>query len=233
MDFASISVKGEKEYSSDYIKISEDGSCSCFVLADGKESPTAAKLAVNSVISDFESSGAITKLSVSNFCSRADAILKANEFPLTSCISMLLTDGSVALWGNIGDCRVYLLRDNLLYEITADHSDAYTLYEAGEIRYPKIRCQKTRYNLTKMLGTGFDTTADFSQPEIIKPNDSFLICSDGFWENIHELQIEKTLKKSTSAQNWLDRMMKIVEKNIHHKKYTRFKDTVSAITIKF
>ena len=83
-----------------------------------------------------------------------------------------------------------------------------------------------------MLGRGLDSTPDCSQPEVLRPGDSFLICSDGFWENIHELQIEKTLKRSNSSQDWLDRMVSIVEKNITHKKYTRFRDSYSAITIK-
>lgn len=64
------------------------------------------------------------------------------------------------------------------------------------------------------------------------PGDSMLICTDGFWGSIHERQIEKTLKKSTSAQNWLDNMLKIVEKNIKHQKYSRFRDSFCAITIK-
>ena len=83
-----------------------------------------------------------------------------------------------------------------------------------------------------MLSRDYNMTPDSSQPEMIKKGDAFLVCTDGFWENIHERQVEKTLKKSKSAQDWLDRMMKIIEKNVHHKKYTRFRDSMSAIAIK-
>ena len=105
-------------------------------------------------------------------------------------------------------------------------------YEAGEIRYPKIRRQKTRYTLTRTLGGGKDVNPDFSQPEMVRPGDSFLLCTDGFWSNIHERQIEKTLKRSVNAKEWLDKMVTIVDKNIHHKKYSRFRDSYSAITVK-
>lgn len=232
MDFASVIRQGEKGYTSDFVTVSEDGDCSCFAVADGHESPEAASVATSSVIEDFEKTGEITKFSVNDFFSHADEKLREKGTHASVCMATLLTDGAVAVWGHIGDCRIYLLRDNLLYEITPDHSEAYALYEAGEIRYPKIRRQKTRYTLTRVLGSGDNNTPEFSQPEVIKKGDAFLICTDGFWENIHELQIEKTQKKSKSAQDWLDRMMNIVEKNVKHRKYTRFKDSLGAITIK-
>lgn len=232
MDYASIIRQGEKEYTSDFVAVSEDGDCCCFTVADGHDTPEAAVIAAQSVIEDFENIGEITKPAIENFFSHADEKLKDVETPTTVCMATLLTNGNVAVWGHIGDCRVYLIRDNLLYEITPDHSDAYTLYEAGEIRYPKIRRQKTRYNLTRVLGSGDNNTPDFSQPEVVKKGDAFLVCTDGFWENIHELQIEKTLKKSKSAQDWLEKMTSIVEKNIKHKKYTRFKDSLGAVVVK-
>lgn len=232
MDFASITRQGEKEYNSDAVVAIVDEGCGCFAVADGRDTPSAAEIASESVAEDFKASGEFTKASVPDFFERAGEKLKKSEFPQSTSMAFMLTDGSVAVWGNIGDVRIYLLRENYLYEITPDHSDAYALYEAGEIRYPKIRTQKARYNITRMLGYGQESNPFFSQPEIIKSGDAFLICSDGFWENIHELQIEKTLKKSKSAQEWLDRMIKIVDKNIHRKKYTRFKDSLSAVTIK-
>lgn len=231
MDFASISIEGEKSYNSDVISVFEDGNISCFAVADGKETPSAAELAVNSVVNDFKNTGTITKTSVPDYFKNADEIIQNDELPLKASMSFLLTNGALAVWGSIGDCRIYLLKENMLYEITPDHSDAYTLFEAGELRYPKIRKHKLRYNLFRMLGKGYDATPFSSKPEMIKNGDAFLICSDGFWENIHELQIEKTLKRAKSAQDWLDRMVKIIEKNIHHKKYSRFRDSMSAITI--
>lgn len=232
MDFASILKQGEKEYASDFYKITEGSTCSCFAVADGRETPEAAEMAVNSVMADFAETDAITKASVPDFFANANNSLRDGEMPMSACMAVLITDGSVAVWGNAGDCRVYLLRENLLYEITPDHSDAYSLYEAGEIRYPKIRKNNTRYNLTRMLGREESVVPNVSQPEVLRKGDSFLICSDGFWENIHERKVEKTLKRSKNAQDWLDRMIKIVEKNIHCKKYSGFRDTLCAITIK-
>lgn len=233
MDFASYTRQGEKEFNTDYIATFEDGETACFAVADGRVGEHAAELAVTTVAEAFKACEAITKNSVSDFFSAAHKNLKTEEFLYHACMAFMLTDGSVAVWGNIGDCRVYLLRDKLLYEITPDHSGAYALYESGLIRYPKIRTNSKRYDLTQMLGKGYDGEPNVYQPEIIKKDDAFLICTDGFWENIHERQIEKTLRKSKSAQEWLDKMLKIIDKNIKLKKYTKYKDSLSAVTIKF
>ncbi|MBS6832330.1 MAG: protein phosphatase 2C domain-containing protein [Eubacteriales bacterium] len=232
LDFASILRQGENDCASDCFKISEAGHCTCFVVSDGRETPGGAQLCVESIITDFEDSGAITKSSIPDFLKNAHQKLSSAELMPKASAAVLLTDGDAAVWGNIGDCRIYQLRDNLLYEITPDNSEAYALYEAGKIRYPKIRKNALRHRLTKQLGGECGPDENFSQPQKLRPGDSMLICTDGFWGSIHERQIEKTLKKSTSAQNWLDNMLKIVEKNIKHQKYSRFRDSFCAITIK-
>ena len=145
--------------------------------------------------------------------------------------AVLLTDGEVAVWAHIGDCRIYHLQDKMLYEITPDHSDAYSRYEAGEIRYPKIRTDRTRHTNFHLMGMEQSFAPAFSKPMVVKKNDRFLVCTDGFWENIHERQVERTLRRSRSAAGWLSRMEKIVKRNRETGKYTRTLDDYSAITI--
>ncbi len=232
MDFASFVKQGATEYISDSSAISEAGYCTCFAVADGRDSRGAAQLAVQSIISDFERTKAITKSSIKEFLGNADTILRVQEPPLSASAAILLTDGEVAVWGSIGDCRVYHLRDNLLYDITPDDSDAYALYAAGEIRYPKIRKNAARHSLSRVLGGEAQPEFEFSQPQKLRPGDSMLICTDGFWSSIHERKIEKALKKSSSAQNWLDIMVKTVEKNVSRQKYSRLKDSMCAITVR-
>ena len=39
------------------------------------------------------------------------------------------------------------------------------------------------------------------------------MCTDGFWELIEEKEMQKTLKKSKSPQEWLDTMAEMIRKN--------------------
>ena len=236
LDFASVCVCGERTENHDYVGILEEYHCSCFAVADGKSTPDASEAVIKSILEDFKLQSDITTATLPSFFDKAQRTLAQMQFkfalPEGCAAAVLLTDGELAVWAHIGDCRIYHLQDNLLYEITPDHSEAYSRYEAGEIRYPKIRTDRTRRSLYHLLGSGQCFEPTFSAPAVVRKNDSFLVCTDGFWENIHEKQIEKTLKRSRNSQNWLDRMLKIVKKNRDSGKYTKIMDDYSAVTVK-
>ena len=44
-------------------------------------------------------------------------------------------------------------------------------------------------------------------PIAYKSGDAFILCSDGFWENILEEEMEIDLSKSSSAQEWVEYML--------------------------
>ena len=236
LDFASVCVRGEKSENHDYVGISEEFHCSCFAVADGKDTAEASETVVKSVLDGFKTQSDITTATLPDFFDAAQERLINSQhdldLPQSCAAAVLLTNGELAVWAHIGDCRIYHLQDNLLYDITPDHSEAYSKYESGEIRYPAIRNDRMRKQLFRMMGTGCDFKPEFSAPSVVRKNDSFLVCTDGFWENIHERQIEKTLKRSKSAKDWIDRMTKIVEKNRNIGKYTKVLDDYSAVAIK-
>lgn len=235
LQFASVCEKGEREENHDFLGVLEEAHCTFFAVADGKAMSDTSKLAIQTMMADFQEQAEITTATLPDFFAHAqDAV---SEFQMTSALTggcsaaVLLTDGNLAVWAHVGDCRIYHLQDKLLYDITPDHSEAYTRYEAGEIRYPKIRTDRLRHRVFHQMGMEQNFKPTFSQPTVVKKNDSFLICTDGFWSNIHERQIEKTLKRSKNPQDWLDRMLAIVKKNRATGKYTRTQDDFSAVTI--
>ncbi len=236
LDFDSISVKGEQQKNHDAVGILEESYCSCFAIADGKSSAAIADLVVQTILNDFGAQSEISTSTLPRFFDHAQKELVAFQqkdlSPGSTSAAVLLTDGSLALWAHIGDCRIYHLQDGLLYEITPDHSDSYTRFEAGELRYPKIRTDRLRQNVTRMMGMDQNFLPAFSKPMMVRKNDSFLVCTDGFWENIHERQIERCLKHSRTAAAWLKKMQKIVEKNRSRHKYTKVLDDYSAIAVR-
>lgn len=235
LDFDSISVSVDPNVRRDALGISEESYCSCFMVADGKASAKIADIITRTICEDFEQQSEISTSTLPRFFEHAQACLtsfqKEDLTPGGAAAAVLLTDGEIALWGHIGDCRIYHLQDGLLYEITPDHSASYTRYEAGEIRYPKIRTDRFRQTLNHLMGMDQDFSPTFSTPMKVRKKDCFLVCTDGFWENIHERQIERCVKHSKSAKDWLTKMQKIVEKNRAKQKYTKVMDDYSAIAI--
>lgn len=236
MDFVSVCARKEKSEKRDCVGILEEQHCTCCVVADGKSGSNASEIVVQSILDSFKQCSDITTDTLPGFFDTAQsALIRASQSDglLQSCAAaVMLTNGELAVWGHIGDCRIYHLRGGLLYEITPDHSEAYTAYEAGEQRYPMIRSDRKRNRLFRLMGNDNTFKPDFSAPAVIRKNDSFLICTDGFWTNIHEKQIERTLRHTRSAKTWLDKMIKITKKNGRDGKYTKVSDDSSAIAIR-
>ena len=81
--------------------------------------------------------------------------------------------------------------------------------ELGQLTPEQIRGSEDRVKLLKVLGN-FDRLELKRQPEQISAmnGDAFLICTDGFWEHVHEREMECDLVKSDSPTEWRDRMLK-------------------------
>lgn len=232
MDIASICVVAPNDVKRDCVGVLEDTHCACLVISDGKDTPDASQTVIRSVLDDFKASSAITTTSAADFLTNAhNNVLQADMGTATA--SVLFTDGNFAVWGNVGDCRIYHFKDKLIDEITPDHSAAHALYEAGKIRYGKIARQSVRHQLYRMIGNEKNFEPEFTPPTTIKSGECFLLCTDGFWENISVRQTERALKKSKSAEDWLLRMRKIIEKEITKSKATESHDNYSAIAVKF
>ncbi len=117
-------------------------------------------------------------------------------------------------WGHVGDSRLYYFKDGYLVTQTKDHSVPQMLVASGEIELKDIRHHPDRNRLIRVMGMEWESPkyqlSDYLNEE---RGQAFLLCSDGFWENIEESQMESCLRKSSSVHEWLERMEKIVLKN--------------------
>ncbi|MBQ5319379.1 MAG: serine/threonine-protein phosphatase [Oscillospiraceae bacterium] len=112
-------------------------------------------------------------------------------------------------YANVGDSRVYLFRNNRLFAHTKDHSVCQVSVDMGELEYEDIRGNDDRSKLLKVLGNpGQLKLNKMYQPIDLMDGDAFIVCSDGFWENIYETEMELDLLKSFSAEQWMNCMLK-------------------------
>lgn len=239
MDISSTRNSAGLEINHDYIGMLEDRDCACFAICDGSLSSAngdkTAETVIDSIIFDFKNTQAITRETIVEYFKNADEKLwsmteaqKDTALPEEYFASavVVLTDGNCVICGHLGNCRMYYLSENYLQYITPDHSLAYKAHSEGKFRFPGIRKSRDRRKLTAYLGADPMCTAEIITPIAVHKGDAVLLCSDGFWENVTERQVEKTLKRSKSASEWLRRMLKIVRKN-------EPEDNYSAITIIF
>lgn len=82
--------------------------------------------------------------------------------------------------------------------------------------------------LLKVMGDKWDEPlCEVSGPLKIDDFSAFLLCSDGFWELVTEEEMISTLSVSNSPQEWLEKMITILEADCSEKEMDNF----TAITI--
>lgn len=234
MDIAFISKTGGREQNQDYLEWKASEQKGYFVLADGlgghNGGEQAAKIAVETLLKIDPTS---LKQLDDGFEMAHQAILTAQQAnyeheEMASTIVALSIYQQEAIWGHVGDARIYLIRDGKILHQSKDHSIPQLLVSDGEIDADEIRHHPDRNRLHRALGDKHtNIKARLSKtPQIIKKGDVFLLCSDGFWEWITEDKMLDYLLISDSSEQWLLSMEDYILKRV-----TGNFDNYSAISI--
>lgn len=223
MDWKCISLNGTREINEDHVKVIKCNDMKCFIVADGLgghgKGDIASALACDAFEDVFlkaEPSLSLAELLSSAFLRAQAAILDAqkangNLFQMKTTVCALAVRGDEAMWGHIGDTRLYAFARNKVKLRTLDHSVPQMLVLTREIREKDIRNHPDRNKLLRVLGiSGEVPKFELSEPHDLSGYQAFLLCSDGFWELIDEKEMGSALKKSTSAGDWLDKMGELV-----------------------
>lgn len=109
--------------------------------------------------------------------------------PGTTGVLCLVQDG-VAQWAHVGDSRLYLFRNQLPLYRTRDHSYVERLYRRGEIRRSDASFHPMRNQITQCIGRLPELPeVEVSRPTPLLPGDVLLLCSDGLWGALEDMQI--------------------------------------------
>lgn len=120
---------------------------------------------------------------------------------------VLLIEGGNAYIAHVGDSRAYLVRDDLVEQLTEDHSLVNEKIRAGVLTPAEAKHHKLRNIITRSLGYQEDVDIDI-QVRAVRRNDSFLLCSDGLSNLIETSEIGETLR-SFSPQAAARRLIKL------------------------
>ena len=125
----------------------------------------------------------------------------------STLVALALTNNK-AVWGHVGDSRLYCIRGGRLISFTNDHSVAYAKYKSGEITRAQIGQDEDQSSLLRSLGNPTRNQPDLASlggpPQ---PGDGFLLCSDGVWEYLYDGEILADFCKSAFAEDWARRLL--------------------------
>ena len=106
--------------------------------------------------------------------------------------SVLLVAGTRYMIGQVGDSRVYLLRDGALQQLTKDHSYVQEQVDAGFLTPEQARYHPYSNVITRCVGASPDVQPDIYQGDV-KLGDVFLVASDGLTGMVDDRRLQMLL----------------------------------------
>lgn len=94
--------------------------------------------------------------------------------------------------GHIGDSRMYRLRENMLEQLTEDHSLLQEQLNAGLITKEQAKVSNDGHLVTRALGTDAEVELEISEHEV-KVGDIYLLCSDGLTDLVEDEEIRNAM----------------------------------------
>lgn len=79
---------------------------------------------------------------------------------------------------NVGDSRVYRIRNGVIKLLTEDHSKIQELLNSGKMTQADVKMAEIQSMITRALGTAPTLRVDY-KAEIVRQGDIYVLCSDG------------------------------------------------------
>ena len=127
-----------------------------------------------------------------------DAVVERVPGGGTTLTAALLLGQQVTI-GHVGDSRAYLISEKEVRVITRDHSLVERLRELGQLSENEAANHPQRNVLYRAIGQGANLEVDVASYPI--PHNAFmLVCSDGLWGVVPEVEIQRIVLGSTTPQ---------------------------------
>jgi serine/threonine protein phosphatase PrpC len=187
-------AKGNNLTGDDFYDVKNIGNLTIAIVCDGVgsaiEGAQAAKRVTTYLMTNFKNrplSWSIEK-SIKSFIESINAILYQESMlnyersELVTTLTIVVIEGNRLYGANVGDSRVYLLREKKLSQLSQDHS----MTEKG---YENV--------LTQAIGITQDTNPYYFENNIQK-DDKILLCSDGLYNVLNDEQLANNINLGAS-----------------------------------
>ena len=111
----------------------------------------------------------------------------------TTFAGILLCNGSIVT-ANVGDSRIYRIRDNNINQLSKDHSMVELQISMGLITREEAKRAAYKNVITRAIGTAETVEVDTRDEKVVK-GDLMLACSDGLTSLVEDRDILDTIKR--------------------------------------
>ncbi|CAN5334554.1 protein phosphatase 2C domain-containing protein [soil metagenome] len=215
---------GGRSYNEDLAAVEVVAERYCCVLSDGagghSNGALASRTAVDSVVAGFKAAPPAAPDAVAALIVAAhDAVIAAQQtdtgdgHPMHATLVTMIVDraAGTALWGHVGDSRLYHISHGAVVAVTRDDSVVQWMVDSGYLQQEQAASHPNKNQLLAALGIEGDLEPKvLEQPQPLDDGDAYLLCSDGWWEMLTNTDIEQCLFDARDVGHWLDSMAKLV-----------------------
>ncbi|MCF6310687.1 MAG: protein phosphatase 2C domain-containing protein [Sulfurimonas sp.] len=188
-------AKGKELTGDDFYNVKTIGNITIAIVCDGvgsaDEGAQAAKRVTTYLMNNFKIRPKMWSIekSIKTFVKSINDILYQESMvnyervELVTTLTIVVIEGNRLYGANVGDSRVYLLRDKILSQLSSDHS-------MSEDGYENV--------LTQAVGIHKDVELYYFE-NIIQKNDKILLCSDGLYNIMSNNRLETGINLGASA----------------------------------
>jgi len=110
----------------------------------------------------------------------------------TTVISLLVQD-EYAFFAHVGDSRAYLMRGDLIQQVSEDHSLVNEQIKAGMITPEEAKNSRYKNIITRSVGFEPEVQVDV-MGVVCQPGDTFLLCSDGLANLVEDREMLEAVR---------------------------------------
>jgi serine/threonine protein phosphatase PrpC len=174
------------------------GATASRMVIEGFTESMAANSADDSPEQAIREAAAHTNRNIYEAANAPDSIYRRMGSTVVLALLIQKETGTSAWIGHIGDSRAYLIRDGRMSRVTNDHSAVQALLDSHVITPEQASTHPDASVLTRSLGHRPEVEIEISIVSMI-PGDTLLLCSDGLWGYVPELQIESIAVNSNGS----------------------------------
>jgi len=148
----------------------------------------------------------------------SDAVNKANENILeyaqghasangmgTTLVAARFDEGKFTI-AHVGDSRIYLLRGDMLLQLTEDHSLVMEQVRRGIMTLEEARHSTAQHIITRALGTEDNSPPDLAEFPA-EADDVLMLTTDGVLRHLEDVQIHDALRDAPTLQAACDKLI--------------------------
>lgn len=216
-----IGTRAEQE---DSFSTAEDKKAVLAVLADGmggySDGKLASSLTVDAFVQEFLNAENIYPvdqflMNTVNVCNRTVLDKAKGKRMGATVVAALISQGNL-YWISIGDSAIILFKNGELINVNKKHIFEAVLenqYVSGKISEEQLLASPLKKRVTSYIGTEVLKEIDINENPIkLRHGDRVILCSDGVYNSISEIELEKILNKKTDPFDVAEEIIDTIKK---------------------